>query len=325
MKYILGAWIYFISTLYASEMICTYCHQNQMHISGLKTKEQWKSLSSDGGLGLQEIHQYNVAVLAYFQSPEYNATELYDYVEFHASNQEALALESIIESCTYCHDSKMTLSRLWSKNQWQNLAHSVENLKVLHQNELQVLSFIDSKPFEKSLANFIHSMQFFAAEKEHPPTKLGLYTGKQYPDFIWRKFAFKNKSFGFVYEKMQGQEAEAQKIYKAMQTILQRCNMTAPIDFRLKHGGWSLRKSDVFLWVLTFASLEVRSTLSFTLEATQEGKTYTSKKFITEKNRWFKMHTSSEIIGNILDTVMDDMTAQLGLECERGFDRRLYF
>jgi hypothetical protein len=290
----------------ASSMLCGYCHGNVLSLSGMKSKEEWKILTSDGGLKLQEIHKYNLAVLAYLESPDYKPKKLYEYVEFHADKRSKRRLNHIIESCTYCHDSKMSLSSLWSKKQWDALALSLKPLKAVHKNELKVLSELDSQRFKLTLSQFIKSMRFHASDKISK--RKSIYTNNSYNPMELKTFTFKNKNIEFIYEKVEGKEAEAKKIYLTMQNLITPCKLENPIKFTLKHNGWRFNGRDAFFWILTFSLSDIRTTLNLTLEANYQGKTYSISDSLTHR----KANKSMIILVEKLTT---QMIEEIGLEC----------
>jgi len=294
------------SNMYASSMICAYCHGNILALSDMRSKEEWKTLTSDGGIKLQEIHKYNLAVLAYLQSPKYKPQKLYEYVEFHANKVSKRRLNKIIESCTYCHDSKMSLSSLWSKKQWDALDFSLKPLEEVHKNELKVLSQLSTQNFKTNLAQFIKSMRFHASDTILN-TK-SIYVDHSYNSMELKTFTFKNKTMQFIYKKVEGKEAEAKKIYLEMQNLMSVCKLESPIKFILKHNGWRFNGRDTFFWILSLSFSDVRKTLSLTLEANYQGKTYSISDSLTHR----KAHKSMIMLVEKLTT---QMIEEIGLEC----------
>ncbi|MEA1953458.1 MAG: hypothetical protein U9O24_03615 [Campylobacterota bacterium] len=389
-KILIIIWIMVLPLLLFSfeDMMCNYCHGNVFGVSKLQSKEEWKVLTSDDGKQLQEIHQYNLGVLAYLQSEYYDQKELYDYVSFHANYQRDIIVKENIKECTKCHkdlkniwsrkswlnltsldplkeahkenldvlkvldskkfmnvltmfietmqsnapsvvekevlnieercikchDRSMDLSNLWSKNQWDDLLKSLDTLKTIHKNELKVIPFIESDKFKKYLADFIESIKFQASDRKKDSV-VSIYSKENYKKIELKIFEFKDEKTVFTYKKMDGEKEEAEKIYKRIKEYFDKCNIDTPITLKLRDNGWSTVGSDVIMWVLTLSLSDIRSSMSVTLEATQNGKSHLATQKITNTMGWFNNTKESDTVFTVLEKLMQEIEKELMLTC----------
>ena len=74
------------------------------------------------------------------------------------------------DSCNYCHVDTITLSSSQSKARWFRLTRTPDILKQIHQNNLDVVEYLDSEAY--SASDLYDDMEFFAVEKEPQRKKI---------------------------------------------------------------------------------------------------------------------------------------------------------
>ena len=142
---------------------CRHCHSSKFTLAKHYSKEQWFSVVRDGTIS--KIHQKNLDLLSYLNSPAYSPAKLYSSME-HSAPEVAKPHSKVSKlHCISCHGSRINLSTLWIDKQWEALHDSLEPLREAHHRNLDALELIDSLEFRNNLAAFIEKMKFFAYDK----------------------------------------------------------------------------------------------------------------------------------------------------------------
>ena len=148
---------------------CYICHEGHTKTAKLWSDEQWMELYNSVE-PLAETHKNYPETSAYIRTETFKSSlhELIKKMQIFA-NSDAYIKKSKIEKsnreyCLSCHDSRVSLSKLWTKKEWMALHSSMESLKEVHNAYPDVIKFINSENFLTYKKSFIEDMKLFAPE-----------------------------------------------------------------------------------------------------------------------------------------------------------------
>ena len=275
---------------------CNYCHVDVITLSATQSKDNWLQLTQDDNDTLKTIHHKNLDVVFYLNSSEYNASQLYEDMEFFAPyeqiSKEKKRYKDIQSRCSECHFSEPRLAKLWQDREWETLLKSSDKLREAHKNNLAVLEYIDSKDYKKNLSKFIKSMKFFAL------------------NII--KVTLKDENTTFIFEADDANIKEAEYLFNQIKKELKRCKIEDEIFLHVS----SRKKSASF-----FNSLLSVSTLFVPVYT----KTFWSMR-VRYKNREFLAHLEVENSVTIVNRFdkefefdkMDTLFKQINIPCSKA-------
>jgi len=222
-----------------SDMFCLVCHGgNQIRFSKLKYKSEWVDLTSDGGKKLQKIHKDNIDVKAYFKSDNYDEKALFKYVSFFSRKIKKNDPKPFFKKCFVCHRNNIHMSSFYTKQQWQELNHSLKNLIHTHQYQLDVVKDLKSQQFKNVLPEFIDDITF------HAPNNIGNVRKDTY--YIPPKQDVKST----IVKKNKEKETQKRKTKKISLKITDDTNLTVPPKSQMrqikrKHFSLSYEKGNL--------------------------------------------------------------------------------
>ncbi len=201
----------------ASVDSCNYCHVDTITLSSSQSKARWFRLTRTPDI-LKQIHKNNLDVVEYLDSKAYSASNLYEDMEFFATEKEPqkkkIVYKDILSRCTVCHFSEPKLASLWQDREWNELLVSSEKLKKVHTKNLAVLEFIDSNEYNNSLSKFVKKMKFFA---------LNIL-----------QITLKEKNITFIYETNDANMQEAKYLFEKVKKELLSYNLDKDILLHVK-------------------------------------------------------------------------------------------
>jgi len=221
---------------------CLSCHKEKIGFSHLKSMEEWKELTMDGGEVLKKMHKRNPNVVEYINSGKYSEDEVFKMVNFFAYGTKEQSAYRNLEACKKCHGWK--IGTLRTKSEWYALSSSLEALIKVHKGNREALELIGSDAFKdkKTLDYFIKKISFHAPEDV--VIKRDKRTTKKITSDInltkpskKQMHQVKSKKFDFEYDTENMSDKAAKKVLFILKKKFKMCKTDDEVYISLYYSG----------------------------------------------------------------------------------------
>jgi len=298
-----------------SDIFCLVCHGNsKMNFSKLVPKKEWKSLTSDGGKKLQEIHKNNLDVQAYFKGEAYNEKALFRDIKYSSESEKMHDARKFATECFVCHRDKRHLAYLYARSEWEHLNPPLNKLIVKHQYQVKVVKQLQSKAFTNVLPEFIKYISVYAPRDTEDVRKASymIPTVKKVPaennnEKSYLVYKFETKSFNFTYKIEQGTKQNAKDVYKYVTHNLKKQSFKKPISIVLTESAWETDPGYAFMFVMTLGLAPVEYTKNMNLSITSDEMLYESKKILIKTAGGIMENTQGMGMIKVIETLFDTL------------------
>ncbi len=285
-----------------NDLYCVTCHSNKIELSHLKSKQEWKRLTLDGGKQLKVIHKNSAEAVKYIESDEYNEEEVFDFVDFFANNTEEQIAYLNQKKCEKCHG--WLVGKLRTKSEWRTLSHSLEPLKRLHIDNKEVLQLIDSASFEETLPYFVKGISFHASDhsvkNQNPKHKISDNNQSVYTTYM-----FKTKSLNFIYKTKNSTKEDAKEYQAYILNALKKYTFKKPFSIILSEDAWQADGGNVLMFMLTLSLAPVKETKKIHLTIHSDQKIYTVETTMQRTRGWAIEDQESQSMQTVISELLE--------------------